>query len=84
MSTHMPVFQSFFQVFLHHFVLVKLATCSIKVKEHRHSCGSRDTVVISSGMHLQLITNPQPEFSPKVDQLQRTNSKSNQIRFVYN
>ena len=31
MSTHMPVFQSFFRV-LDHFVLTKLATSSISVK----------------------------------------------------
>ena len=30
MSTHLPVFQSFFS-FLHHFVLVKLASSSIRV-----------------------------------------------------
>ena len=32
MSTHMPGFQSFFRFFLHHFVLPKLATSSIRVK----------------------------------------------------
>ena len=31
MSTHVPGFQDFFQDFLHHFVLVKLATSSIRV-----------------------------------------------------
>ena len=31
MSTHMPGFQSF-QAFLHHFVLAKLASSSIKVR----------------------------------------------------
>ena len=31
MSTHVPGFQSFFS-FLHHFVLAKLATSSIRVK----------------------------------------------------
>ena len=31
MSTHFPGFQSFFR-FLHHFVLAKLATSSIRVK----------------------------------------------------
>ena len=33
MSTHMPGFQSFFR-FLHHFVLVKFATSSIKVNRY--------------------------------------------------
>ena len=33
MSTHLPGFQSFFFFFLHHFVLAKLATSMIKVKE---------------------------------------------------
>ena len=32
MSTHLPGFQSFSGVFLHHFVLAKLATSNIKVK----------------------------------------------------
>ena len=32
MSTHLPGFQSF-SVFLHHFVLAKIATCSIRVNE---------------------------------------------------
>ena len=34
MSTHVPGFQSFFLViFLHHFVLAKLGTSSIRVKK---------------------------------------------------
>ena len=33
MSTHVPWFQSFFSVFLHRFVLAKLATSSIRVNE---------------------------------------------------
>ena len=32
MSTHLPGFQSFLKSFLHHFVLAKLATSSIRVK----------------------------------------------------
>ena len=32
MSTHVPRFDSFFQVFKNHFVLAKLATSSIRVK----------------------------------------------------
>ena len=32
MSTHMPGVQSFFLAFLHHFVLGKLATSSMRVK----------------------------------------------------
>ena len=32
MSTHLPGFQSFFR-FLHHFVLAKLATSSVRVKD---------------------------------------------------
>ena len=37
MNTHMPVFQSFFRFFLHHFVLAKLAISSIRVIHyHRH------------------------------------------------
>ena len=32
MSTHMPGFQSF-SVFLHHFILAKLANSSIRVKD---------------------------------------------------
>ena len=32
MSSHLPGFPSFFRFFLHHFVLVKLATTSIRVK----------------------------------------------------
>ena len=32
MSIHVPGFQSFFSGFLHHFVLAKLATSSIRVK----------------------------------------------------
>ena len=32
MSTHVPGAQSFFKVFLHHFVLAKLPTSSIRVK----------------------------------------------------
>ena len=31
MSTHVPVFQSFFRVFLHQFILAKLATSSLRV-----------------------------------------------------
>ena len=37
MSTHVPGFQSFFSV-LHHFVLAKLATTSIKVKSFSRNC----------------------------------------------
>ena len=33
MSTHLPGYQSFFIFFLHHFVLAKLATSSIRVTE---------------------------------------------------
>ena len=34
MGIHGPEFQPFFQLFLHHFVLAKLDTSSITVKEH--------------------------------------------------
>ena len=34
MSTNMPGFQSFFQVVLHHFVLAKLATSSLRVNQN--------------------------------------------------
>ena len=33
MSTHLPGFQSFSVLFLHHFVIAKLATTSIRVKQ---------------------------------------------------
>ena len=33
MSAHVPGFQSILSVFLHHFILAKLATSSIRVKE---------------------------------------------------
>ena len=34
MGTHLLGFQSFFSFFLHHFVLTKLATSSIRVKQY--------------------------------------------------
>ena len=37
MSTNMPRFKSFFQVFLYHFVLAKLATSSIRVKGNTYA-----------------------------------------------
>ena len=36
MSTHMPVFQSYIKGLLHHFVLAKSATSSIRVIEVRY------------------------------------------------
>ena len=33
MSTHMPGFQYYFRFFLHHFLLAKLVTSSIRVKK---------------------------------------------------
>ena len=35
MSTHVPGFQLLFRFFLHHFVMAKLATSSIKVKQYK-------------------------------------------------
>ena len=34
MSTHVPGFQSFFSGILYHFVLAKLATSSVSLKDH--------------------------------------------------
>ena len=45
MSTHVPGFQSFFLGFLHHFVLAKLATRSIKVNQFKSIPSSRRALV---------------------------------------
>ena len=55
MSTHVPEFQSFFAGFLHHFVLAKLATSSIRVScvmFYNHSCT----------IHLKILIFPEKNF----------------------
>ena len=49
MSTHVPGFQTFFR-FLHHFVLAKLATSSIRVNTpHWSTTGHLDAIGIQNG-----------------------------------
>ena len=44
MSTHMPGFQSFFEGSLHHSVLAKLATSSIRVKTQSQQLGDTGSI----------------------------------------
>ena len=53
MSTHVPGFLIFFQFFLHHFVLAKLATTSIRVKEQPMT--TYKTNAVKSGVVSHLV-----------------------------